>query len=189
MPKQFKIFKWTGKKAVAFLCISVALTAAVVGTTIAYLKTKSNTVNVEYDPLTVSVTRSNDGKSVINDGEADVYVRAAMIFTWKSTTEENSIMSTVPVAGVNYDLTVAEGWAQAADGFWYYLKPLPAKETRNAISSVTLKGAAPAGYELSVELLFDAIQADPTTAVTESWASGVESIDTNGALVLKQNQQ
>ena len=55
------------------------------------------------------------------------------------------------------------------------------------ISSVELIGNAPAGYDLSVELLIDAIQADPSNAVTESWERGVASVSGNGTLVLKSN--
>ena len=188
MQKTFRFFKWSGKKAVAFLCISVALTAAVVGATLAFLETKTEPLNVEFQPSTVSVDKSTDGKGVVNNGDVDVYVRVAMIFTWKSTAEANSIMSSAPVESVNYSLSVADGWVKAADGFWYCLNPLSPGKTCNAISSVTPIGNAPSGHVLSVELLVDAIQADPTDAVKESWESGVTSVDENGTLVIKLNQ-
>ena len=187
MQKTFRFLKWSGKKAVAVLCVSVALTAAIVGATLAFLKTKTGPLDVEFQPSTVSVSKTANGRGVVNDGDVDVYVRAAMIFTWESTTEENSIMSSAPVSGINYNMTVAEGWVKAADGFWYCREPLSPGEIRNAVSSVTLIGNAPLGYGLSTELLVDAIQADPKDAVLESWESGVTSVDANGALVIKSN--
>lgn len=187
MQKTFRFFKWSGKKAVAFLCISVALTAAVVGATLAFLETRTEPLNVEFQPSTVSVDKSTDGKGVVNKGDVDVYVRVAVICTWKSTAEENNIMSLAPVSGVNYNLTVAEGWVKAADGFWYCLNPISPGETCKAISSVEPIGNAPSGHKLSVELLADAIQAYPTDAVKDSWKSGVTSVGENGTLVIKLN--
>ena len=187
MHKTFHFLKWSGKKAVAFLCASLALATVVVGTTFAVLKMMTETHAVEFQPATVSVNKSTDGKGVVNDGNVDVYVRVAMIFTWESTSEENSIMSSSPILGTNYSFAVAEGWTKAADGFWYYLSPISPSKVQSVISSVELIGNAPAGYDLSVELLIDAIQADPSNAVTESWESGVTSVSENGTLVLKSN--
>ena len=187
MQKTFHFLKWSGKKAVAFLFISVALAMAVAGTTLAFIKVMTEPLTNEFQPATVSVNKSTDGKGVINNGDVDVYVRVAVIFTWESTSEENNIMSSPPVAGVNYELSMAEGWAKAADGFWYCMNPVAPNLIRNAISSVKLIGNAPAGHDLSVELLIDAIQADPANAVIESWESGVTSVNENGTLVLKSN--
>ncbi len=187
MQKTFRFLKWSGNKAVSILCISVALTTAIVGATLAFLKTKTGPLDVEFQPSAVSVSKTADGRGVVNDGDVDVYVRAAMIFTWKSTAEENSIMSSAPVSGINYNMSVAEGWVKAADGFWYCREPLSPDEIRDAISSVTLIGNAPLGYGLSTELLVDAIQADPEDAVLESWKSGVTEVDENGLLVIKSN--
>ena len=187
MQKTFRFLKYSGKKAVALLCVSVVLAVAIVGTTLAFITMRTENLTAEFRPATVSVNKSADGKGVVNDGEVDVYVRVAMIFTWESTAEENSIMSTAPVAGVNYNFTVADGWERAADGFWYCLEPLTVDAASSVISSVALIGNAPSGHDLSVELLIDAIQAEPADAVTESWTSGVLSVDENGALILKSN--
>ena len=187
MQKTFRFLKWSGKKAVAALCASVGLTIAIVGTTLALLVMATRPLNVEFQPSTVSIAKTTDGKGVINDGDVDVYARVALIFTWESTTEENSIMSTPPIEGINYNLTVADGWVRAADGFWYSPAPLSPNEICNVISSVSLVGSAPEGHDLSVEMLIDAIQADPVDAVMESWESGVTSVGENGTLVIKES--
>lgn len=187
MQKTFRFLKYSGKKAIALLCVSVVLAIAVVGTTLAFITMMTEHLTVQFRPATVSVEKSEDGKGVVNDGEIAVYARVALIFTWESTTEENSIMSSAPVAGVNYSFSVGEDWVKAADGFWYCREPLAPGEISTVVSSTALIGNAPAGHDLSVELLIDAIQADPADAVTESWDSGVSSVDEDGRLVLKTN--
>ena len=183
MEKTFHFLRWSGKKAVAIFCVSIVSAMALIGTTIAFIKMMTDTLTIGFQPATVSVSKSNDGKGVLNDGDVDVYVRVALVFTWESVAEENNIMSSAPVQGVNYNLSVEDGWAKAADGFWYCLNPISAGDVRNAISSVDLIGNAPVGYDLSVEMLVDAIQAEPADAVTHSWTC-VTGVDANGNLIV-----
>lgn len=190
MQKTFHFLKWSGKKAVACLCVALVLTLALAGTTIALVVMRTNSLVNEFTPAKLSIDKTADGKGVINDGEVKAYVRAAIVFTWESISAPGTISSVAPIEGVDYNYTCSGNWIKAADGFWYFTaKPIAPRESFNVIDSVTVIKEAPAGYKLSVELLLDAIQAEPTTAVTQSWDSGVHSVDSDGKLVIINRNQ
>jgi len=186
MQKTFHFLKWSGKKAVACLCVALVLTLALAGTTIALVVMRTNSLVNEFTPANLSIDKTADGKGVINDGEVKAYVRAAVVFTWESTSVPGTISSVAPIEGVDYNYTCSGDWVKAVDGFWYFTKKptIAPGESFNVIDSVTVIKEAPAGYKLSVELLLDAIQAEPSGAVTESWKSGVHSVTADGKLVI-----
>ena len=184
MSKPISFFRWHGKKAVLMLILTLTLSLTLVGTTVAFLVVGTDPLINIFLPATLSVEKSDDGRGVINDGEALAYVRAAVVVTWEKTSEEGTIIAKAPIENVDYTYECAEGWVKAIDGFWYYTKPIAPNKaiTINMIESVDQIGAAQVGFDLSVDLLFDAIQAVPTRAVTESWSSGVSAVAADGTL-------
>ena len=188
MPKTFKFLIWSGKKAVVLLALTVALSVAVVGTTLAYIIVKTNELNNTFTPPNVDISISGD--DITNTGDTDVYVRAAVVVTWVDT--NGVILSTTPVADTDYTVAfnTAGGWVQGSDTFWYYTKVLKAANDSNddvaptLITSLTQTDAQKKdGYTLTVQVISSAIQATPTEAVIGAWTS-VSGVNGDGSLTI-----
>ena len=168
MPKSFQFLKWSGKKAVILLILTVALALGAVGGTLAFIVTYTHSLTNVFTPanLDISIT----GEKIKNTGDVPMYVRAAVVVNW---VDENAIVANAPKVGENYDYTIEfntdGGWFQASDGFWYYKDPLPAGDSApELIKGVTQKNTT-SSYTLSVEILSAGIQAAPTEAVEKAW--------------------
>ena len=116
------------RRAVIFL-LAVLCVSLVVGSVYAYLKWSAGTVNNTFsietpiDP-TVSETftsgntvKKNVAVNVGNPGYS-VYVRAAVVITWKNSTGE--VLGTKPVQDTDYTLTLGSDKWFCEDGYYYY---------------------------------------------------------------------
>ena len=177
-------FKLNNKKSIMFLISALVIGLILVGVTLAVVIVETDKLINEFVPGEVSISHSEDGLGVINDGDQPVYVRAALVFTWTSVDQENMIMSKSPVENVDYEYTCNSGWVRAADGFWYYTSAIEPGMEISMVASLTDKGTAPLNYKLSAELLLDAVQSLPVKAVMESFESGVSSVSADGTLTV-----
>ncbi len=190
MSKTFKFFIWSGKKAVAFLVLTVALSLAIVGTTIAYIIDYTESLKNTFTPGEVEITMT--GSTIKNVQDTDVYVRAAVVVTWvndNGTPDDKTddvILSTMPVEGTDKDYTITyntdANWVQGSDTFWYYKEPISKDESVTLIDGVTANTTME-GYTLRVQVLSSAIQAEPAEAVTGAWTS-VTGVDASGKLTI-----
>ena len=188
MSKTFQFFIWSGKKAVAFLVLTVVLSVAIIGTTLAYIIVKTNELNNTFTPGEVDI--SINGSTITNIEDTDVYVRAAVVATWvndNGTPDDKTddvILSTMPVEGTDKDYTITyntdANWVQGSDTFWYYKEPISKDESVTLIDGVTANTTME-GYTLRVQVLSSAIQAEPADAVTGAWTS-VESVNDDKTL-------
>ena len=181
MSKTFQFFIWSGKKAVAFLVLTVALSLAIVGTTLAYIITQTDILQNIFEPAKVDVEIK--GNDIENKSDVDVYIRAAVVVNWVD--EDGVILSTSPVAGTDYTLSTATGWTQGSDGFYYYLSKVPPTSDPTSIKlleSIT-QNKTKDGYTLRVQVLSSAIQAEPAEAVKLSWTC-VTGVKANGDLIV-----
>lgn len=188
MSKTFQFFIWSGKKAVAFLVLTVALSVAIVGTTLAYIIVKTNELNNTFTPGEVDI--SINGSTITNIEDTDVYVRAAVVATWVNDNgtpgdkTDDVILSTMPVEGTDKDYTITyntdANWVQGSDTFWYYKKPISKDESVTLIDGVTANTTMD-GYTLRVQVISSAIQAEPADAVFGAWTS-VESVNDDKTL-------
>lgn len=154
------------KRAILLLLsIAMSLTLAV-GGTLAYIVTASGEVENRFEPGRVTSLVETDGK-ITNTGNVDAYIRAAVVVNWMD--KDGNVYGIKP----DYSISVNSGW-QASDGFYYYTAVVPASgTTSNAPVTVSVEGNAPSGdYELSIEILAEAIQADGMGAgsAQEAWA-------------------
>ena len=169
------------KKAWLLLIAVAAMLLAVVGGTVAYLVTRTNSKVNTFTPskLACSVveTFKNNVKSnvqVKNTGDTAAYLRAAVIVTWQDA--NGNVLGTAPVKGQDYSITMpANGkWAQDdGDGFWYYSEAVaPGASTEALIEKCEPLEAAPqAGYTLHVEIVASAIQSTLGTSAQAAWAA------------------
>ena len=175
------------RTAVLLIAIILLISTAV-GSTVAFLATKTEPVenSFEYANVSCEVTQNcdTDGSSIVqvkNTGTISAYIRAAVVANWIDADGRN-IVASVP-EGYSYDLTCSSGsWAQGNDGFFYYLLPVaPGALTEGSLLTCTVTCPENPEYTLSVEVLAEAIQSTPASAVNEAW--GVR-VDGSGMLIV-----
>lgn len=165
-------FRW--KRSGILLAAVIVLLAGAVGGTWAFLVAQSEPVqnNFTYAHVrcTIDEKFENGVKSDVkiqNTGDIPAYIRARIVVTWK---DRSGNVSAVPVKDTDYTITFNEtDWTQQGD-YWYCNTAVDAtKFTPVLITECKKTGTAPDGYNLSVEILADAIQSEPANAVTEAW--------------------
>lgn len=180
-------FRW--KRSGILLAAVIVLLAGAVGGTWAFLVAQSEPVqnNFTYAHVrcTINEKFENGVKSDVeiqNTGDIPAYIRARIVVTWKDA--KGNVSSTVPVKNTDYTITFNEtDWTQQG-GYWYCKTAVPVDEKTPALITKCKKTAnpnAPKDYDLSVEILADAIQSEPANAVEEAWKVTVE----NGALKIQ----
>lgn len=187
------------KKFLALIiCLNLVVLLAV-GGTLAYIFTSSDPVTNTFTPVTadINIDETFDGSvkenvKVTNNGDVDVYVRAKVVINWLD--KDNNILSTQPTGasyqidwaydGVTIDGSSASGeelstekannWVEYG-GFYYYTLPVaPGASTDNLIDKVVVTYPNETTYKLHVEILSQAVQAVPETAVQELWKVVIE---------------
>ena len=156
-------------KPIIILVSTLVLLIGMVGGTLAYLAVHTAPVEntFEFGTIDPTIPEQFDGTvktdvKVANNGSIDVFVRARIVVTWKNGSD---VSSTVPVLGTDYTMTTNPdgGWFEGSDGFWYCRTRVGkgndspiligrAEKTQNAV--------VPEGYDLSIEILAQSVQAD-----------------------------
>ena len=176
------------RTAVLLIAIILLISTAV-GSTVAFLAAKTEPVenSFEYANVSCVVTQNvdTDGSSIVqvkNTGTISAYIRAAVVANWIDA--DGNIAASVP-EGYSYDLTCSSGsWAQGKDGFFYYLLPVaPGASTEGNLLTCTVACSENPEYTLSVEVLAEAIQSTPASAVNEAWSAVV---DGSGMLIVNR---
>lgn len=164
-------------RTTALLIAIVMIVGAAIGSTVAYLIARSDSMvnNFTYATVSCAVTEnvvngnSKNGVQVQNTGTTDAYIRAAVVVNWIDA--DGKILPTPP-EGCSYtkDLNPDGKWTQGVDGYYYYWTPVaPDESTEGSLVNCTASVPAGSGYKLSVEILATAVQSDPAKAVTEAW--------------------
>ena len=161
-------------RAVLLLVSLVLVLSAAIGGTLGYLTGQvsvTNTMQVgefttEIDEDTENGVKSN--VTVKNIGDYDAYIRAVVVVTWQN--ENGEVYPVAPVANENYTIEYGNQLSEHG-GFYYYNGVVGAKQsTGNLINSCKpVEGKVPEGYDLNVEILASAIQAEPAQAVQDAW--------------------
>lgn len=162
------------RTAVLIMAVLLLLGAAV-GSTVAFLTTKTDPVTNTFTYAKVSCEVTEEFKNntkehvqVKNTGTIDAYIRATYVVNWVD--EQRNIVASVP-DGYSYSLNVnPEGkWTKIGD-YYYYLSPVaPDKSTPGSLLTCTVIYPENPEYTLSVEILAEAIQSTPANAVQEAW--------------------
>ena len=176
-------------KKVILLAVSLMLIlSAAIGGTVAYLIDQTGSITNTFTPAKVTPEVKEDfgnnvknNVQITNKGDIPAYIRVKVVVTWKDA--QGNVYGTAPKAGEDYTWTMLENskWFSKG-GFYYYSEPVPAGETTNVLfTDCKLKDdvKAPEGYSLSVDIHAQAIQAEPTTAVTSAWSV---TVGTDGTL-------
>lgn len=166
-------------RTAVLLIAVILLISTAVGSTIAFLATKTEPVenSFEYANVSCKVTQNCDTDGSIvqvkNTGTISAYIRAAVVANWIDV--DGNIAASVP-EGYSYELTCSSGsWVQGNDGFFYYLLPVaPGALTEGSLLTCTVTCPETPEYTLSVEVLTEAIQSTPASAVNEAWNVAVD---------------
>lgn len=164
------------RTAILFMAI-IMLIGAVIGSTVAYLITKTGSVENKFTYASVSceVKEDFDGSTkkenvrITNTGSTNAYIRATYVVNWLDA--DGKIVTSVP-DGYSYTLTENPDskWTKGNDGYFYYLSPVaPGESTLGSLLTCTVTYPDNPKYRLSVEIIATAIQSTPAKAVTEAW--------------------
>ena len=154
------------KKSLLLAAGIVLMLTIAIGGTIAYLVANTESITNTFEPggVPISVDESFTGgvKSdvkITNDGNVPAYIRAKIIVTWKDA--QGNVSAVKPVLGTDYSMNInTADWTEAG-GFYYYKESVEATgKTTNLIESCTKTGTPPDGYDLSVEIIAESIQAE-----------------------------
>ena len=188
--------KFINKKFIVVTALALLLFVTV-GSTLAYIFTKTEPVENKFDPSKCScavVENGNDPVSsgyvpvssktnvqIKNTGDTDAYIRVAVVVNWMSA-DGTRVWATKPVQGADYSISYNlndNGWVDGGDGYYYYTQPV----ARDQLTDILITGAkqlpdkGPVGtdntqYYLSIEIVASAIQADGMGAASaqDAWA-------------------
>lgn len=165
----------------AVLIMAVLLLfGAAVGSTVAFLIDKSESVknSFEYAKVSCEVTEKFDQNKkedvkVKNTGTIDAYIRATYVVNWVD--KDGKIAASDP-AGYSYNVTENPDskWTKGSDGYFYYTSPVaPGASTQGSLLTCTVTYPENPEYTLSVEVLAEAIQSTPANAVQEAWGVSI----------------
>lgn len=191
---KYRLTPWAVFALVLVLTVSV-------GGTVAYLFTMSGIVTNIFTPAPVKCEIDEPGwkdddivkqdVSIKNTGEADAYIRATIVVTWQN--EAGEVLGKTPVLNEDYTLSINEetnentkgGWKKGNDGYWYCIKADDVDDTKTAVLINSCEVLTSQGdYTLSVEILAQAIQAEPASVVKSIWgdanAAGLAVIRAGG---------
>ena len=162
-----------------------------VGGALSYLFTQTGDIQNTFEPANVScaVIEEGDGISfdgkvktnipIKNTGNVDAYIRAAVVVNW--TVFEDGKYKIVPrPEGYGHKLELNdETWFEAG-GYYYFTEKVSVGEitdalvkkaypTKGGVAQFTPSGNDP--YFLRIDIIADAVQADPATTVGSVWPS------------------
>lgn len=169
---------------VALLSSLVLIIGMAAGATVAYLIDDTDAVVNTFTPAKADITvdeifRNGKKEDVHVDNASDfpVYVRARVIINWLD--ENNNVLSTVPDDHV-MTCTPGTDWTPAFapnyTGYYYYAGKVAVNgSTSNLIESIEYQIPEGCTDRLQVEILAEAIQAEPANAVEEAWGSDAAS--------------
>lgn len=176
----------------ARVLILMALLGTVTGGVVAYLSYATpvirNTFQVdeELDPAVTETmeenVKSDVAVTVNKDLDHAVYVRAAIVATWRRAgAETETVLPQNPVAGTDYEISLnLADWFEEG-GFYYHKAAVnPGMKTADLIEACQPMVTRD-GYVLNVEIMAQTVQALGTTddgdtpAVTDAWGVQVEN--------------
>lgn len=180
-------------KALLLIASLAVLLTATVGSTAAWLVSKPAAVENNFVPGKVACQVLEDfgaenGTSVKrnvrvkNTGNTDAYIRVLLVFTWKD--KDGNIFSNKPQEGKDYQINknLTDWIKQESDAgtYYYYKKPVARDAETDVLIELLRQADGVTGpengkYKLSVDILADAVQADPPEAVADSWGVAVEN--------------
>ena len=187
--------KLINKKFIVVTALALLLFVTV-GSTLAYIFTKTEPVENTFNPSKVAcavVENNNPDENradivpndsiktnvqIKNTGDTDAYIRVAVVVNWMSE-DGTKVWATKPIMGTDYSIDWAfddeinpTAWDPGSDGYYYYKNSVVPNGGLTEIlinEAKVLKPAPLDGYYLSIEIVASALQAKPASVVTSQW--------------------
>lgn len=151
-----------------------------IGATTAFLIDGTDSVINVFEPADIGIqveekfnqqTKSN--VSITNTEDVDVYVRVALIPVWEDG-EGNVVAESASLSDLQITYGSSEDWQEGPGGFWYYkrvLKGNASTEEPLIKEAEVLKASVgyTKGYQMNLQVMAQAIQAEPKDAVESAW--------------------
>ena len=189
-------------RSLVVLLALVLLIGSGIGMTLGFLSTKTESVQNDftYGKVSCEVLESFGKENnryikrdvrIKNTGNTSAYIRVLLVFTWKDA--DGKVFVNRPQIDEDYEINpdFSKGWIACKNNMgsysYYYKYPVAAgDETPNLIDSLRqtpgVVGPENGKYALSVEIVADAVQAEPADAVMDAW--GGVTVGDNGALTV-----
>ncbi len=156
--------------------LAALLLAGVILAVVAYYIRRTQPVDSQLTLAKVSCeireTVNGNEKSAVqvaNTGSVPVYIRVRLVSYWQ--TPSGNIAAKGSVTPQLTEATLGSGWLAAGEDTYYYAQPVASgQSTGNLLASgAPIILQTDEGYIQVVEVLAEAIQAKPVTAVQEAW--------------------
>lgn len=178
--------KYIGKRALpgrskrpllAVLALVLALTVGI-GGTVAWIADRTNSITNTFTlgdvkPV-IHEDFKNDVKSdvyVTNEGTVPAYIRVAVVPTW---IDENGDPVGKSASLSDLHISLGDGWVKNGD-YYYHSAPVAADGGRTSVLIESAMVVTENGYRMDLQIVADAIQAQPRNAVETAWGVGVDS--------------
>lgn len=169
----YKSKKLSGKAGALLISLLLIFTVTVSGTA-AFLVTQTDGLTNTFTPSHVSctVTERFDGTTksnvnVTNTSDIDAYIRVKLV-SYRVNDAGQHIGGTTEIPS----FARGEGWVKSGE-YYYYTKPVVPgeKPATDLINSISLEGSygEPDGGKQVIEVMAEAIQSVPATAVQQAW--------------------
>ena len=154
------------KKGIALLIVVCVLFVGAVGSTLAYLIDRTETVTDVFEPAHVkcAVLKNDNGTySVKNESNIPVYIRVAVIV---NHVDDDNNLTWAGNIHAEIQLYDENKWDAEDDGYYYLKDILNSNDT-----FVFGKVGADSSLPYQIQLLAEAIQAIPGEAIQNAWIS------------------
>lgn len=188
--KHFKENRKLKIKNNIFIQISAVLLICLVTGSVAYLiEQNSLKNNFLIGEVKTEVIENFDKNNKIkqdvkikNIGNVPIYIRAKIVFSWKD--KQGNILEGIPEENIDYSIKFSEtsNWMKSNDGYYYYKKVIEQNTSTDILIEECKQLKEYEDKILEVSIANQAIQGNPTKAVTESWKVQVG----DGVLVFKE---
>lgn len=164
----------------AILLLTLALTL-VVGTVYAYMFMRTGQQSTGFSPARVAcevsesfVDNTKSSITVKNTGNVDAYLRVRLVTYWVHADEKTVAAESSPALNI----VPADGWLEGTDNTFYYKVPVAPGKSTPFLFSGSLTLGQNGEFLQVIDVFAEAIQANPTAAVTTSWDVTVDSSGT-----------
>lgn len=159
---------------IQLLIFSLLLVATMaIGGSMAFLTTQTNAVVNTFTPAHVEPDVKEDFNGTVkssitvqNTGDIDAYIRVKLV-TYRVNENGDHIGGTATIP----PFTPGTGWVER-DGYYYYTKPVAPNDSTGDLlgTSITLQEYDDAdGGKQAIDVMAEAIQSTPATAVEQAW--------------------
>lgn len=172
------------RSGVLLASLGLMLTLSV-GTTVAYLVDETSQVENTFRPASadIQITEDFNGQvkssiQVTNTGDINAYIRATLVMYW---IDSNGVI--VKPENCSYSGgQINTDWITVGD-IYYYIKPVSPGTSIELLASPITAQISPENtdYRFVVEVLTEAIQAEPTDAIEDAWKD--VNVQSDGSLV------